>query len=207
MSSDYVLPVYNNLLNFTVRLHPWVLPDNHELIQSYDASFNNVTLSKLIERLSSYKLCSDITLPDTRKDVNFVKHVLPKVFDYFDYKTTDLKQPVVEDEYFRTSTCSLLLLSPESTCKICDKENIKFKTDVNSKKTSSAKPTHLNAPVKFPSPERIMLTLQQKRLQCKQLEEQISAIWKLMVRELAQNYLLTSRNYFLYLMTPNFQLL
>ena len=34
------------------------LPGNHELIQSYDASFNNVTLSKFIERLSSYKLCS-----------------------------------------------------------------------------------------------------------------------------------------------------
>ena len=34
------------------------LPDNNELIQSHDASFNNVTLSKFIERLSSYKLCS-----------------------------------------------------------------------------------------------------------------------------------------------------
>ena len=62
MSSDYVLLVYeifvDNLINFTVRVHSWVLPDNHELIQSYDASFNNFTLSKLIERLSSYKLYS-----------------------------------------------------------------------------------------------------------------------------------------------------
>ena len=94
MSSDYVLPVYeifvDNLLNFTVRVHSWVLPDNHELIQSYNASFNNVTLSKFIERLSSYKLCSGITLPDTRKEIKFIKHVLSKVFDYFDYKTADL---------------------------------------------------------------------------------------------------------------------
>ena len=95
MSSDCVLLVYKicveNLLNFTVRVHSWVSPDNHELIASYDTSFNNVTLSKFIERISSYKLCSGITLPDTRKEINFIKHVLRKVFNYFDYKTTDLK--------------------------------------------------------------------------------------------------------------------
>ena len=33
-----------NLLNFTVRVHSWVLPDNYELLKSYDASFNNITL-------------------------------------------------------------------------------------------------------------------------------------------------------------------
>ena len=55
-----MLPVYeifvDSLLSFTASMHSWVLPDNHELIQSYDASFNNVRLSKFIERLSSYKL-------------------------------------------------------------------------------------------------------------------------------------------------------
>ena len=86
-SWDYVLPVYeifvDNLSNFTLRVHSWGLLDNHELIQSYDAAFNNVTLSKFIERLSSYKLCSGITLPHTRREMNFnIKHVLPKVFDY-----------------------------------------------------------------------------------------------------------------------------
>ena len=91
-----------------------------------------VTLSKLIERLSSYKLWSAITLPDTRKEINFIKQALPKVFDYFDYKTADLEQLVFQDEYFRTRNSSLLLLSLENTCTICDKENMKFKTDVNS---------------------------------------------------------------------------
>ena len=187
MSSDYVLLVYeifvDNLINFTVRVHSWVLPDNHELIQSYDASFNNFTLSKLIERLSSYKLYSGITLPDTRKEINFIKHVLLKVFHYIDYKTADLKELVFQDEYFITRNCSLLFLSTENTCKICEKENIKFKTEVNSKKASLAKPAHLNAPVKFTSPKRIKLTLQQKRLQCKQLEQQISAMKKALDNE------------------------
>ena len=85
MSSDYVLPVYkifvDNLSNFTVRVHSQGLPDNLERIQSYVASFINVALSEYFERLSSYRLLSGTTLPDTSKEINFIKHVLPKVFD------------------------------------------------------------------------------------------------------------------------------
>ena len=37
-----MLPVYkiyvDNFSNFTVRVHSWVLHDNHEIIESYDAS-------------------------------------------------------------------------------------------------------------------------------------------------------------------------
>ena len=104
-----------------------------------------MTLSKFIERLSFYKLCSGITLPDTRKEINFINYFLPEVFNYFDYKTADLNQLVFQDKYFRTSNCNLLLLSPKNTCKICGKENIQFNSDVNSKMVSLAKPAHLNA--------------------------------------------------------------
>ena len=132
-----------NLLNFTVRVHSWILPDNYELPKSYDASFNNITLQKFIERIPCYKLCSGITSPDTMKEISFVKQVLPKVFDYFNYETANLKQPVFQDEYFRTKNCILLFLSPENNCKICEKESIKSKTEVNSKKASLAKPIHI----------------------------------------------------------------
>ena len=133
MSSDYLLPFHeisgDIFSNFTARVHSWVLPDNHELIQLNGTFCNNFTLSKFIERLSSYQLCNGISLPDTRKKFNFLKYVLPKVFNHF-----DLKPAVFQDEYFRTKNCSLLLLSTKDTFKICDKENIKFKTKVNSKK-------------------------------------------------------------------------
>ena len=58
-----------------------------------------------------------------------------------------------QDEYFRTGNCSLLL-SVENSFKICDKENIKFKTKVNFKKASLAKPVHLNAPVNLHHKEK-----------------------------------------------------
>ena len=85
---DYVLPTYeifiNNILHFTLPVPSWILPKFHELYLLYHSSISNVTLSKFIERLSSqYMLCKGITLPDTRKEVNFAKHVILKKFDYF----------------------------------------------------------------------------------------------------------------------------
>ena len=63
MSSDYMLPFHkifeDSLSNFTARVHSWVLPDNHELIQLNGTFYNNFTLSKFIERLSSYQLCKN----------------------------------------------------------------------------------------------------------------------------------------------------
>ena len=102
MFSDYMLSVYeifvDNILNFTARLNSWVLPDNYELSQPHDASFYNVTLLKLIVNFSPFKLCSGITLPDKRVEINFDKHALPEIFNHFHNKTTDLKQPVFQDE-------------------------------------------------------------------------------------------------------------
>ena len=45
------------------------------------------------------------------------------------------------------------------------------------------KPAKLNAPVKFTSPDRLKLTLQQQRLECKQLEEQLENMRKTLEKE------------------------
>ena len=104
-SSENVLPTYeiyiNNLLNFTVRVHSWILPVDHELYLLYNSSFLNLTFSTFVERLSQFTLCQGITLPDSRKEINFAKHVLPKKFNYFDYINTDVKQQFHQDQYFR----------------------------------------------------------------------------------------------------------
>ena len=88
ITSKYVLPTYeifiNNVLHFTLLVHSWILPKDHELYLSYNSSSSNVSLAKFIERLTSQDmLWKGITLPDTRKEVNFAKHVIPKKFDYF----------------------------------------------------------------------------------------------------------------------------
>ena len=124
-SSEYILPTYeiyiNNLLNFTVRVHSWILPVDHELHLSCNSSFLNVAFSTFVERSSQFTLCQGIKLPDSRKEISFVKHVLPKKFNYFDYINTDVKQQVHQDEYFRSNSCALLL-SSDNPCKFVIKK-------------------------------------------------------------------------------------
>ena len=112
-------------MNFTVRVHSWILPVDHELYLLYNSSFLNVTFSTFVERFSQFTLCQGITLPDSRKEMNFAKHVLPKKFNYFDYINTDVKQRVHQDEYFRSKSCALLL-SSDNPCKSRHEENIKL---------------------------------------------------------------------------------
>ena len=133
--------------------------------------------STFVERLSQFTFCQGINLPDSRKEINFVKHVLPEKFNYFDYINIDLKQQVHQDECFRSRSCALLL-SSDNPCKSCHKDNIKFNKEINYEKSVLTAPAKLNAPIKFTSPDRIKLTLQHKRLECKQLEEQISNMKK-----------------------------
>ena len=132
-----------------------------------------MTFSTFVERLSQFTLCQGITLPDSKKEINFVKHVLPKRFNYFGYINTDVKHQVHQDEYFRSKSYALLL-SSDNPCKSCHAENIKFNKEINCRKSLLMAPAKLNAPIKFTSRDRIKLTLQQILLKCKQLEEQIS---------------------------------
>ena len=76
-------------------------------------------------------LCKGITLPDKRKKVNFVKHVIPKKFDYFLFQNSDLQQPLHQDEYFGSKSSKLLVLPSENIFKNCHAESITFKSEVN----------------------------------------------------------------------------
>ena len=66
----------------------------------------------------------------------------------------------------------------DNPCKSCHEQNIKFNKQINYKKSVLTTPAKLNASTKFTSPDRVKLTLQHKRLECKQLEEQISNMKK-----------------------------
>ena len=121
-----------NASHFTLHVHSLVLPKDHELYLSYNSFFLNVTLSTFIERLTSqYMLCRGITLPKTRKEINFVKHVIPKKFDYFAFQKSDLQQPLHQEEYFMSKSCKLSVLPSESICKNCHADKLKFESEVN----------------------------------------------------------------------------
>ena len=109
-------------------------------------------------------------MPDSNAVVK--RHVIPLNFDYFEFRKQQQKSIVHQEEYLRAKYCSLLVLDgkPCSACGLC---NMKLVYKTNRKTKHLNEPAKLNAPVKFTSPERLKLTMQHQRLQCKQLKQQI----------------------------------
>ena len=178
-SDEYLIPKHEIFvdvsLSFTVRTFGWMLTEDHELYSTYDRSFLNVTLSNFINHLMQFNLCNGIATPDPGKVLDFQKHVIPKKFDYVASQKLSNKPRKWQDEYFRSNHCKILNHSSTSqVCSSCLSAFQKFSFQNNRKLAVMNQPAKLNAPIKFTSPERIKLTLQDHRLKCKQLEEELS---------------------------------
>ena len=81
---------------------------------------------------------------------------------FLHFKTFYLQQTLHQNEYFRSKSCKLLVLSSKYVCKNCQAENMKLNDQVNIKKAVLTAPAKSNAPVRFTSPDKSKLTLQQK---------------------------------------------
>lgn len=180
VSPDHIIPKYeifvDETLSFSVRVFGWMLCDDHELYQICERSFLNITLSNFIARLNQFKLCCGVITPDMEKELNCRKHIVPKVFDYFQYKNNKFKSRTCQDEYFRTADCKLLLSSGDEvdSCSFCHLGHQYMKYQKNRKSVVLNQPAKLHAPIKFTSPQRVKLTLQDHRLECKQLKDELS---------------------------------
>ena len=115
---------------------------------------------------------------------SFVKHKLPKKFDYQVFLSISIKTQLHQDDYYRSGKCRILIKNNlEIPCRDWHLQNIKFVSETNHKRAVLNKPAKLNAPVKFTSPDRLKLTLQQQSLECKQLEEQLENMRKALEKE------------------------
>ena len=85
---------------------------------------------------------------------------------------TNFKQRLHQTEIVRSMHCSLLA-SSQTSCSSCASYCKKISYERNRRDYSLNQPAKLNAPIKFTSPERLKLTIQQHRLECKQLKERI----------------------------------
>ena len=177
-SVEHILPKYeifvDQSLGFSVRVYGWLLPDDHELYSSFNRSFFNVTLTNFIFELSKHFLCEGITTPDPCKEINFQKHVIPKKFNYLSFQQNSFQSSVHQDEYYRASDCRILISCSANPCSSCISHNVKVVAAKIRNESKMLQPAKLKAPIKFTSPERVKLTLQNERLKCKQLENQIA---------------------------------
>ncbi|XP_065654860.1 uncharacterized protein LOC136081473 [Hydra vulgaris] len=156
-------------LTFILRIYAWHLPSTHEVYKSYDSSMKNITLSNLIKVISSYSICLGVSLDEAKKSA--IKHCVPKIYNLTEFNFHGTYQT----EYFRSSTCSVL-----SKLKCCDNCIINEKTFISKSSKSSKrkhsvakKPAKLNAPISLTSPDRLKLTIQNYRIENKDLKEKI----------------------------------
>ena len=64
---------YSRAISYSIIYCVWICTASNK-------SFCNVTFCTFVERLSQITLCQGITLSDSRKEINFLKHVLPKKY-------------------------------------------------------------------------------------------------------------------------------
>ena len=86
--------------------------------------------------------------------------------------STQPQQRFHQTEIVRSMHCSLLA-SSQTSCSCCASYCKKIIYEHNRKDYRLNQPAKLNAPIKFTSPERLKLNIQQHRLECKQLKERV----------------------------------
>ena len=174
--NDYLLPKFeifvDSSLHFSLRVFGWMLTKDHDLYEKYERSFANVTLSNLIQEIEQSLLCKGVDIPDPKAAANIQRHVIPRKFSYLEFQQSCSPPRFLQDEFLRSLNCPLLI-SGKNQCSSCLDHGANLNYEIKRKESRLNQPAKLFAPIKFTSPERIKLTLQQNRLKCKELEQQI----------------------------------
>ena len=161
MVPDFENYVNENSTSF-VRVYLRKLPINHEIYTSNHHSLKNITLSNLVRVLHSYELCVGIKKDTSFLSSAYIEHVSPKIF-----LPSEETFPLSQIKYLRSSACQMLITA-KSICSMCD--TLEKKEGKSSKSDNLSAPAKLNAPIKFTSPERVKLTVQNYRLESKELK-------------------------------------
>ena len=111
-----------------------MLSEDHEIYAMYGRSFSNVTLSNFLHQLKELTFCNGISVPDSSKELNCQKHVLPKKFDYNAYQIMEFKPCLFQDEYYHSNSCEVLVKPGIYSCSQCHLSTQKF---ITGKKQSS----------------------------------------------------------------------
>ena len=162
-------------MGFSISVYGWPLPPTHQLYKDNYRSLKYVTISQLLNELSSLNICHGVE----NDGGDCVRHTLirqsnPVVVEGSDTESEDesTHNPFMSKEYSKDPYCQVLV-SKEGICRECqDGQRIVDKLN-NNKKSRLETPAKPNAPVSEIHPERLKLTLQKQRLQVKQLEERL----------------------------------
>ena len=130
----------------------------------------NVPVWRLVKQLEEYNFCCGVAALELTS--RLFHHVIPVNEDSL--QEGDQHQQFPHKGYWRSKGCWLMCKQGDSTCAACN-EYLSFVDNTKkAKEKSLSEPARVKAPVSKTNPERIKLTLQGQRLQCAQLEQELS---------------------------------
>ena len=110
----------NDTPAFRIRYFLWMLPNNHELYTTYFHSFQNITVSNLINILTSYDVCNGIS---DVASASFIEH---SVLKYFSLSLPEaISSPLFRSKCYRHPSCSIFLAVGNTNCTYCSKAETK----------------------------------------------------------------------------------
>lgn len=158
----YEIYVDNNLV-FTVRVLLWSVPAKHDI---YSQSLKLITITYLTRLIMDLKLCPGLT---DHFAGSCLEHCVPKVFNIKDSTSAPLHQ----SKWYRSPNCIVLIPPSSEKCLECVRSESKESLSLKRKRDNLISPAKLKAPISMTSPDRIIKTLQNHRLENKELKEEL----------------------------------
>lgn len=159
-------------LNYTILVYNWLLPDEHLLYKSYKRNLRNVTISNLVNHIKKLNICNGIDHEHFITNVNSVNHCLPVAIDYNDLDEFCSSTRFMTETTSRSINCHVLL-EKILNCDECQKSQKLSEAKLYRKNTRKSEPAKLKAPISSTSAVRLKLAMQDHRLKCQQLEEEL----------------------------------
>ena len=148
----------------------WTIPSNHEIYSSYGSSLKNITVSNLIKYILDLNICPGRS---SNYAGSCIEHSVPKRFNITDYSNYQSFSPLLQSKWYRSPSCKILIESSLNKCNNCSVAETKESLSLKRKRDNLTSPAKLKAPISLTSPEKIKLTLQNYRLENKQLKSEI----------------------------------
>ena len=139
------------------------MPSKNKLYTKYELSFKNVTLSALIRELDNSIICQGVSY----KTEHILTHTVPR-------KYVCGESPMKTTIFNRPKEC--LVLCEAGKCSVCQLKGQQHNHYLKRKEITLQEPAKLNAPGSLTSSKRLLLTVQNYRIENKELKSQVARL-------------------------------
>ena len=167
MVPKYEIHVDENL-TFKIRVLLWSVSSSHQLYSMDKSSVKNITISQLTNAVKFFNICPGLS---DQFISGFIEHSVPKLFLV---GSTTQSYPLSQSKWYRVPSCMMLINNFNKICSACIAIESKETSSLKRKRINLNLPAKPKAPISFTSTESVELTLQNDRLENKQLKEEIN---------------------------------